>query len=158
MLIGHVSFMVKLATILGLKPIHSICLPLSSIEGTSEMKLVVVIPSSETVSENGSIISGPFRHLIVADGFEPIHWHASSIGLLFPLIPPLLIFCIGVMMRISLGLTGKFRIPNSKKMQASEWDGEEIIERGCEWNSSFKERRKREKEKERKNEKSKMAI
>ena len=100
MLIGHVSCMEKLAAMLGLKPVHTISLPLSSMDGTKETKLVVVRPSSETVSEKGWITSCPLCHLIRDDGFEPVHWQASSIPLVL-----LLMFSNGVMMRISLGLT-----------------------------------------------------
>jgi hypothetical protein len=70
---GHASWIEELAAMLGLKHTHSSLLPLSSIEGTKERKLVLVIPSSETVSEKGSIARCPFCHLITADGFEPEH-------------------------------------------------------------------------------------
>ena len=69
--------MEKLATMLGLKQLHTISLPLSSMEGASERKLVVVRPSSETVSEKGSITSLPLTFPCTVQrmelDLEPVH-------------------------------------------------------------------------------------
>lgn len=65
--------MVELAEMAELKQSHTISLPLSSMDGTKEIKLVVVMLSSETVSEKASNTWFPLRHVIRAEGLEPIH-------------------------------------------------------------------------------------
>ena len=106
MFTGHLSWILApgvLDDIAMLSAWQTISLPLNSIEGTNETKLVVVPPSAEILSViavNGS----PFlNQRILAGGFEPELWQASSMDCDSPAV----MFVPGVIIRISRGFTVK---------------------------------------------------